>query len=415
VGLDIINKAPEETATSYLASPTAFGIRGANIQAAGAHNRKIILRAIRALDAAEHASLAEATGLTQPAVFKIVKDLIREGLVISPKTRQGAKGQPAAVLAINPDYAFSIGLNVESDNLVMVVVDFAGRVRGHRRLGGARPSRPGLRRFFANCIDDFLDDHAFDASKIVSVGMASADRSMGSQAPGRSQGTGGTPLLQNRLDMASSELAALIGTPVRAEDRAAAAAHAEVILGAVKTPDPIFYLHLSDQLSGVLIVDQHVVRGDPEHRNAPAVLPQLNPFRSSRTDLGKMLGETVSVSAFLQFLKDRGHKVARLDDIDLADVSVAEAVDEWVNGIADLLYMPLLSMFCCLSLSSVRIGGALPHTVVARLCHVLCTRLSLNLGLNWPEMAVRPATLDRMAPAVGAALIAFGDRWEPAR
>ena len=409
VGFDTIARASDQAGARHRVAATLSGNRGANIQSAAVHNRKVILRAIRALKAAEHGALAEITGLTQPAVFRIVKELVREGLVISPKTRQGAKGQPAAVLAINPDYAFSIGVSVEQDSLALAIVDFAGTVRGRRHLGGVRPGRPELRRFFADCIDDFLDDHSFDASKIVGVGVTAWN------GPVLLRSRVGTRPLEGHLDAVGSELAALVGSPLYVEDQAVAAAHAEATLGQVSAPDPVFYLHVSDQLSGVLIIDQQVVRGDPLHRNAPAALPQLNPFRSSQTNLAKMLGETVSVPAFLQFSADRGLPMHPLDEIDLADAGVDAVVEEWVNGAADLLYLPLLSIFCCLSLSSVRVGGSLPHGITARLCQALSARLSLNLGLNWPGMAVRPASLDTMGSAVGAGLMAFGDKWDAAR
>ncbi len=84
--------------------------RGANIQDAGHHNRAIVLQALRALGRAERWDLASITGLTAPAISKIARGLLSEGLVVNLGNREGSKGQPAAVLALNPDASFSIGV-----------------------------------------------------------------------------------------------------------------------------------------------------------------------------------------------------------------------------------------------------------------------------------------------------------------
>src|SRR6185312_14390892 len=147
VGLDL---APDFALRGRPAAAGVLNVRGANIRAAAAHNRKIILQSLRVLKTAERNDLAGITGLTSPAVFKIVRDLLQEGLVISPDIRRGAKGQPAGVLAVNPDAAFSVGVGIAPDGLTMAVVDFAGVVRGHRRLEPVEAGLPGLRRALAD-------------------------------------------------------------------------------------------------------------------------------------------------------------------------------------------------------------------------------------------------------------------------
>jgi len=404
--LNLTKDIGREAAEAYLASKAMLNVRGANVQIAAAHNRKIILQSLRTLKTAERSDLADITGLTTPAIFKIVRELLDEGLVISPKTRRGAKGQPAAVLAINPDAAFSVGISLEQDHTVLIVMDFAGDVRGRRSLAGTHPGAAAAPRgFYADHIARLLDDHAVDVAKIVGIGIATGDaRTFPALADiGSTSGA--------RFHFAGREFAGLAGRPLYVEDRAIAAAHAEALLSQSSASEPFFYLHLSDHLGSALVVDGHVMRGNLNRRNAPAALPQLNPFRSSRTDLGKRLGETVSLPAFLQFLADRGQTMSTLDDIDLTDKSVDETVDEWIGVVADLLYVPLLSMFCCLNLGSILIGGPFPREIIARLCLGLNTRLSLNLGLNWSEMAVKPTTLGGLAPALGAALLAFDDKW----
>ena len=392
-------EAAEKTGSHRAPTPISK-VRGANIQDAAAHNRNVIIRVLRTLHTAERGGLAEATGLTHPAIHKITKDLLREGVIISPSTRRGSKGQPAGILAVNPDHALSVGISVESENVNLVIVDFAGGIQSCSTFQKSRASLLELRSFFTKCINDFLDRRTIDLSKIVGVGFSAMHASI---------------VLNDKVEIAVRELAALAGCSLQIASVASAAAHAEVSLDHTQVPSPFFFVTLSDQFDGVLVVDDQLVPGHRDLQNAPGLLPQLNPFRSSRTNLGKVLGEAVSISGFVAFLAERGVSIGCLDDIDLLDPIAREVIGEWIETVADLLYLPLLSMFCCLGLRAVLIGGPLPRQIKSDLSLALSKRLSLNLGMNWPDMAVRPAVLESTASAVGAALLAFGDHWEVGR
>lgn len=60
---------------------TRSGYRGATIEDAGAHNTRIVLRAVRAHGVLTKAELARQTGLAHPTATNITRRLIERGLL----------------------------------------------------------------------------------------------------------------------------------------------------------------------------------------------------------------------------------------------------------------------------------------------------------------------------------------------
>jgi len=383
-------------------------LRGVNIQDAGAHNRKIILNAIRANGPIGRIELAKLSGLTPPGVFKIAKALLHEGLIVGTRVRDGAMGQPPSLLEINRDAAFTLGLNIDRDHLTLVALDFAGQVRARFRRDGPYPDVDDVRAFFRDCVLSLQDDGRISMSKIAGIGLAAPD------ALDR-------PFLQQTdLDLAWSQndwracLADLIDAPTFHENDATAAAIGEMLFGAGLEASSFFYLFMSVGLGGGLVVGGQYVRGAHGHSGEIGVWPQLNPFRTSRTDLSRTLEEYVSLSGLKAALKAAGLEKTAIEDLDMAEADVATCVQAWISGCADLLYAPLLSIICALDPGAILVGGQLPAAITERLCFEISKRLSITIGTNWPKMVVRPGKLVTEPAAVGAAVLAFKEIWEPA-
>ncbi|WP_443750474.1 ROK family protein [Asticcacaulis solisilvae] len=380
--------------------------RGANIQDAAAHNRKIIMHAIRARGGAGRKDLADITGLTQPAVFKIAKDLLGERRLVSTRVRDGGKGQPAAVLTINPEAAFTLGLNIDRDQLTFVALDFAGTVRMRQHLATPLASPDTVRRFFADCIDTLRADGVIPMSRIVGVGVATPD-SLGAcragDPPSRYGEWAHRPV--------QAVIGDLVGTPLLRENDVASAAIGEMLCGAGLRADSFVYLFIGVGLGGGLVINRRYIRGCHGKSGEIGILPLSNPFRSSRSDLSRTIEHAVSIPGLFEALGKRGLHVRRLDDIDLSDPVASEAVDAWTGAAADLLYLPLLSLVSTVDPEAILIGGRLPPAITDRLCLEVARRLSLNVGENYPRLRVRRASLAADAAAAGAAILAFRDIW----
>ncbi len=388
--------------------PPLFQFQGVNIQDAGAHNRKVILHAIRAHGPVGRRELAELSGLTPPAVFKIAKTLLEEQLIVGTRIKDGSMGQPPSVLVINRDAAFTLGLNIDRDHLTLVVLDFAGEVRVRFRRDVTYPTPGDVRAFFQDCVDRLQRAGEIPMSKIAGVGLAAPD------ALDRPFSNHSDVDLAWSLNDWRSGLVDLVHTPIFQENDAAAAAIGEMLFGAGLEANTFFYLFMSVGLGGGLVINRQYIRGAHGHGGEIGLWPQMNPFRSSRTDLSRPIEDYVSLSGLMAALYSAGIEDPFVEGCDWRDQKTVHCVDTWISGCADLLYAPLLSVVCALDPDAILIGGQLPVEITRQLCYEVSKRLSITIGSNWPNMVVRPGRLAVEPAAVGAAILAFKEIWEPA-
>jgi predicted NBD/HSP70 family sugar kinase len=377
---------------------------GANISHAALHNRKLVLHEIRAHSGIDRASLAQMTGLTAPAVFKIVVELLDEKWIVSTRVKDGSRGQPRSVLSINPNAAYSFGLNVDRDRLCLVALDFAGGVR-LRRHRPARMASPGDARIFVEeCIGIIREKRLFPMHKLVAAGLSIPDDY-------------GHPHSAESAKW-NEVFTALGPLPVLRENDVAAASIGEMMFGAGLKIPSFFYLYVSAGLGGGLVVNRQYIRGKHGRGGELGFLPQINPFRQRKTSLGKTIEQVVSLRGLADSLGlgDNIADTGQACEAILAHDASHQA--EWIEEASELLYLPLLSVLCTLDPDAILVGGRLPPRALDQLCLSLSKRLSMNVGVHWPEMVVRPGRLAEDAAAVGAAILALStlhDRRDDAR
>lgn len=396
--------------TAFFRRPAAetTRLRGANNASAGQHNRKIILQAIRARGTVRRNELAEMTGLTAAAVFNIARGLMAEDLLISTKVTSKARGQPAHDLTLNPDAAFTLGLNVDRDHLTLVVLDFVGAVRTRFHLPVAFAAPAQARTFLVDSLERLRRDGRVPMDRLSGIGVAIPDDLGSTTLPGQPEHY----RQWDGIDPAAL-FGGLIGGPVVRENDAASAAIGEMLFGAGVELDSFFYVFISAGLGGGLVINRRYIRGFHGRSGEIGFLPQVNPLRSRETNLQKTLGDAVLTATLLDDLRGQGFPDASLETLEDLAEPAAEVVANWAGRVADYLYLPLLTIMSTVDPEAILIGGDLPRPVVGILCAEVSKRLSMHVGMHWPQMAVRPASMTRDPAAVGAATLAFQDIWEP--
>ncbi|MFF4606723.1 ROK family transcriptional regulator [Streptomyces sp. NPDC001339] len=113
----------------------AVGSPGANLPALRGHNAAVVLGLLRAAgeSGVSRLELAAHTGLTPQAVSKITARLRAEGLVAEAGRRASTGGKPATVLRLVPGSRHAVGLHLDRDELIAVLVDLTGRAVAVRR------------------------------------------------------------------------------------------------------------------------------------------------------------------------------------------------------------------------------------------------------------------------------------------
>jgi predicted NBD/HSP70 family sugar kinase len=136
-------------------------------------NRSVLLTALYFDQPRSRQDLSDATGLSPASVSNVTRDLIHEGIVIEAGWVDSDGGRPRALLQINPDYGYVIGVDVGETRVRVELFDLmvterakadyplAPREHGADVIVGAIVT--GLATVVANA--------GIDASRVLGVGV----------------------------------------------------------------------------------------------------------------------------------------------------------------------------------------------------------------------------------------------------
>jgi predicted NBD/HSP70 family sugar kinase len=384
---------------------TGRNLSGTNLERAGDHNQRVTLHAIRVSGPVARAELAQTTGLTAAAIANITKRLLKFRLILQAGMTRGARGQPATRLVINPDCCYSIGLNIDRDHITLVAVDFTGRVRARisREIKFALPET--VRDFFRRSVGPLLGRARIDPAKLVGIGVACPDEIPRAGLPEQ------PPEYASWSGVAIDELlSAPLPVPILVENDAAAAAMGEMQFGLGQQYQSFFYVLITAALGGGLVIDGHYFRGAAGRSGELGLLQQRDAGGQLR-----QLQQIVSLSALYDSLAAHGYRVTSPSGLLQLEPDAQRLVGNWIETSAAALEQTLVDINCLINPEAILIGGRLPSALIDRMVARINERLHAYRG-RIPALApVARAAMSDDAPAVGAAILPFSERFLPTR
>jgi predicted NBD/HSP70 family sugar kinase len=383
---------------------TGRNLSGTNLERAGDHNQRVTLQAIRVCGPVTRTDLAWLTGLTSTAITNITERLLRQRLIAKAGQVRGARGQPATKFVINPDSCYSLGLNVDRDHITLVLVDFAGRIRARsaREVNFALPQ--AVLDFVKHSAARLISKAGIHPSSLVGLGVAFPDdiqeAALAEQPP---QYALWRSVTIDRL------LASVLPVPVFVENDAAAAAMGEMHFGLGQQYQSFFYILITAGLGGGLVIDGHYFRGATGRSGEIGLLPTPPGSGGPHT-----LQHVVSLSALKERLGAKNHHLSSPADLTRLEESAHGVIDAWMADSSEALLPALLAIKFLIDPEAILIGGRLPAPLVDRLAESLNEQMR-SRRISSPSVTVTRAALADDAPAVGAAILAFSDRFLPTR
>ncbi|HEV3359429.1 MAG TPA: ROK family transcriptional regulator [Pseudonocardiaceae bacterium] len=233
--------------------------RGTNLPAVGEYNQTVVLDAIRRRPAGiTRSEIAALTALSVMTVTKVCRRLLDAGLVDEHGTRTGGPGKPAAVVKLNPDGGFAVGVHIDPAAVTYVLVDLSGAVRDHSRTGTPTAGdASAVIDEMANAIDALVAGSTVDRSRVLGIGIAS---------PGPVNVDDGVllnpPMMPNwhRVALRRS-LAEATGLPVLLEKDTTATVVAELWFANPGTRRDFAFMYYGTGLGTGLSLSGEVVRG----------------------------------------------------------------------------------------------------------------------------------------------------------
>ncbi len=384
-------------------------LSGTNLERAGDHNQRVTLQAVRAAGAPiTRAEIADLTGLTAPAIANITKRLLNDGMILKAGRQLGGRGQPATKLVVNPDGAFSIGLNIDRDHIAIVALDFLGNVRARvcREVHFAMPQE--VITFFREEVARIIAGKAIDIDRLIGIGIGIPDDLGRVPVANRPDAYG----IWSEIDVAAL-FANVLPNPdiaIYVENDAAAASIGEMQFGHGLQHRSFVYTIISAGLGGGLVIDGHYYRGADGRSGEIGFLPVRDENGAAGT-----LEDMVSLYALYDYLRKSGFEVSTPEDLGNLNEAGLKKVDAWLDRAADHLAGPLLTLSCAINPEAHFIGGRMPAGFIEQ----LCTRINARLaGYNDRIKKIAPvkrAELAVDAAARGAGILPFNDRFLPIR
>ncbi|WP_335979495.1 ROK family transcriptional regulator [Streptomyces sp. CA2R106] len=232
---------------------------GTNLPRVGGYNQAVILDAIRTAGPVSRVELAPLTGLTSQTVSNVVRRLLAAGLITESGHAPSSGGKRRTLLSPRADGAFAVGVQLDPDAAVIVVVDLAGEVLASRRVALADSAEPAdVVARVAAAARRLTARTRVDPARLLGTGIAT---------PGPIDGTAGevvhppnfprwgrVPLLEM--------FGAATGMPVAMDNDATAAAIGERWIGGRARAGSFLFLYLGTGIGAGIVLNNTVLHGD---------------------------------------------------------------------------------------------------------------------------------------------------------
>lgn len=382
-------------------------MRGSNHNGMRQFNERIVLRAIRHAGAIPKADLARLTQLSTQTVSIIVNRLLDDGLLLKQERIRGRIGQPSVPLSLNPNGAFSIGLQVGRRNLEVVVTDFLGQIQHTWQHHYPYPSPAEVIPKMAEGLAHMQQRMGTDWSRVVGIGLS---------APLSLHAWGDLMGAQASLAMADWETIDLLQTvqhmtplPVEFAKDTTAACVAELVQGRGRDIPNFLYVFVGTFIGGGLVLDGHIVNGPRGNAGAIGSFPLSGSDQASHTQLlarasGWQLEQDL-ISAGLDPL------LVASDDIMHADYDAMRA--SWLTQAAQALALCVTSASALLDLDAVVVDGSISPLLLNRLmAHTQSSMDGIRFdGIHRPQLVA--GSVGACARALGGSLLPLHAQFFP--
>lgn len=384
-----------------------MAVRGSNQSGMRQFNERIVLQAIRLHGATAKADLARLTQLSTQTVAIIVERLLGDGLLLKLEPVRGRVGQPSVPLALNPEGAYSLGLQVGRRSLETLCCDFLGRVTDHHVFRYEHPDPQKVLPQIRQALARVRKTRASSWKKVVGVGLT-APLSLHKWADVLGGEAGRALARWESVDL-SQELAALTDLPVVFAKDTTSACVAELLQGHGQQLRSFLHVFVGTFIGGGLVLSGHIVNG--ERGNAGAIGSM--PVGLSGLGAPPQLLELASGWQLEKSLIGAGLNGMLVHEDSIMDSAYAGYTGPWLAQASRSLAMGVASAASLLDLDGVVVDGSLGRSLINAL--IAQTREALRLvrfdGMNEPQLLA--GKVGAHARALGAALLPLHTQFFP--
>jgi len=351
-------------------------------------NERLVLRVLHRNPKLSRAELTAKFDLRQQSLHRIVDQLATRGMVrLGPPRAATGRGQPSPTLELRPDFAFSWGIALNTDDLGLVLMDFSGNPvlqESHRFHGRSRDSM--LEALIAR-MATIMKDRSLYPESCLGVGFG---------LPGYrvdpTRFSAPEPLEEWSLIELGPLLNRQLGWPVWVDSSANTAAVAEAMLGIGRDIPTFAHISFSYGMGIGLIHDGDLWMGG--NSNAGEMSALYTP---------EEMEDRPTLQSLMRHLHQHGVQVPSL-------VALRERFDPdwpelepWIKRVLPSFNRALAALWAVFDPQAVVMGGQMPPGLARMLIDHANLRPAIRYGVSRPAPALVVSNLGPNAPALGAA------------
>ncbi len=395
-------------APSFIKDPRLM--RGSNHSGMRQFNERIVLQAIRHHGTMAKADLARLTQLSTQTVSIIVSRLEADGLLVKQSPVRGKIGQPSVPLALNPQGAFSLGLQVGRRSLEVLVSDFLGQPRHQMQFNYDYPDPDWVLPHIKQALTQMAALMGEEGTRLVGIGLtAPLSLHQWSELLG-----GDAAIALKRWETVDllAEVQAMTDLPVQFAKDTTSACMAEMLQGHGRAISSFLYVFVGTFVGGGLVVAGHIMAGPRGNAGAIGSMPM------GLGDGGQKPQQLLQLASGWQLeqaLKAAGFDAQLVHQDSIMDAAYATLTTAWLAQASRALAMTIISATALMDLDAAVIDGSLGRSLIDAL--IFATREQLhkfNLD-GLPTPTVVAGQVGAHARAIGGSLLPLHTQFFPVK
>lgn len=222
------------------------------------NNKTQILKCIQKKNMVSKREISEELGLSATTVSTFIRELEKEKKIRSSGIAESTGGRRSVLYDLNPNFCYTLGIDLEVDRMIGVVLDFKGKIKGTKEMFFSNKDEWKVIPLLKTFIYDLLDENSLSLKKLGGLGIG---------VPGVVNSDTGVIEFAPNLGWKNVDLPALlsIDKPVYIENEANAGALGEVVFGVAKNVSHLIFISVGMGIGCGLIINNKLYSGSLYH------------------------------------------------------------------------------------------------------------------------------------------------------
>jgi predicted NBD/HSP70 family sugar kinase len=340
--------------------------------------------------------LADKLGLSTTSVTTFINELLVEDKIISCGTAKSTGGRKSNLYKLNPEAFYSLGIELQVDRIIMVLLNFCGELIETREVAFSNKNEWHVLVILNHLIDQIIADYHIPLNKLKGIGIG---------VPGIVNPNTGILEFAPNLGWKHVNLGVLLNVkaPVIIENEANAAALGEKAFGVARDVSNLLYISIGIGIGCGMLLNGKLFSGNSGHAGEFGHMTiDSNGLPCQCGNRGCWETYASNNAALKLYAQKTGRELLTFDDFQILLTGNDSCAIQVLDTIINYLGMGIASIVNGINPEMIVIGGKIIETdgFYNKLLQQIKTRC---LALSFNNLIMKLSGLNNKASALGAA------------